>query len=388
MRILLYGYYNNSNLGDDIFKFVIENHLKSINIEFITVNPDLLRKYTNDPNFNIDLILIGGGEIVNEFFLLPLFDTIKKYDLYKIPIYGVSIGGDNIKYIDFFDKCIFRNKLSIIDDKNYYFDNDIVFGLNKYYNIGDTKVIPNTIGYYLINNMSDDTFNNIKEFTNKIKDKYTINFILFDRLKDTIIVDKLILECDLLNYNIINNDNNLELIKEINKNEKHLCLRFHAHVLCYIYKLQFISFPLTNKTVNFNKLYQIESSLDVDEMLYYLDNQKINFSDITFDYNNFDSLLNTIEITCDKKKSIWFIYSEIYNNFLLIFNNTQSIKDINEKINYLVDQIELNILTNINTDYRYGLMAKILNLITIHKCISMELRSDFIRILTDITLDN
>ena len=98
----------------------------------------------------VDIIFLGGGEIINDYFIIPIFKYIKYHNLNYVSICGASIGYNNklsLEYIKFIDKCIFRNKLDIIDNNNYYYDNDIVFSLKNYINLDDykTEIIKNTI---------------------------------------------------------------------------------------------------------------------------------------------------------------------------------------------------------------------------------------------------
>ena len=386
MKILLYGYYNKHNFGDDLFEFILKKYLDSKNILYIVSNSSNLNEiYTT--NLNIDMIIFGGGEIINDYFMIPIFKYIKYNNLYNIPIYGISIGYDNEFndiYITFFDKCIFRNNLNIIDNKKYFFDNDLIFGLKRYYNPNIKTPSKNTIGFYLIDKIKDELLILLKDFTNKIKNKYTINFIVFDKTTDINIINDIITSCNIINYNIIIKNNTIEIIEEILKNDKHLCIRFHAHVICYLYKLQFISYPITSKVINFNKTYNIPNSLILDDLLNLLNNQNIIFKDIDFNFSILDSFFNTEIITSDKSTSIWNIYCHIYDNFLIILKNKNIILDINEKINYISDQIELNILLNINTVYKYGINEKLKNLLNSNQIENHNLQSQFIKIMTNL----
>jgi hypothetical protein len=394
--ILLYGYYKYNNFGDELFKYIFETYFKSKNIKYITKNPDDLELNYKTIEI-VDCILLGGGEIINDYFMIPLFTYINYNKLSYIPIYGVSIGyniNDHIHYLDFFDKCIFRNTINMIDNKDYYYSCDIVFSLPNIINnieLNNITIVPYTIGYYLINNIDENKYKIIIEFTNKIKYKYKIRFILFHIDHDIIIVNKIIKDCKLYNYEIISTTDKIKIIQEINKNKKHLCLRYHSHILCYSYKLPFISFPLTSKTEEFDKYYNIKYSFDVNDMILALDNSSIVFQNINFSYDILDSLIikNNKENIINKQLTLWSLLTEIYFNFINILK-IKFIKDenIDEYVNYISDQIELNILNNINTIYRYGIMEKIKNLLIEYKnleCLCYhDIRSKFIKIISDI----
>ena len=68
-----------------------------------------------------------------------------------------------------------------------------------------------------------------------LNNKYIIRFIIFEENKDILIINRLIKDGNLNNYEIIQRNNPLEIIDEITKNERHLCLRYHAHIICYLY---------------------------------------------------------------------------------------------------------------------------------------------------------
>lgn len=420
MKILLYGYYNQNNFGDDLFKFIFKKYFEEKNINLVIYNPNQLDNYQHknnklfktgsfsldkdekllkhlvlDQNNNdlVDVIFLGGGQIINEYFMIPLFNYIKINNLNTIPIYGASIGYNNdqsLNYIKFIDKCIFRNQLNIIDNKNYFFDNDIVFGIDRFisYDKYDIKILPNTIGYYLIDEITDTNYDILKNFTNKIKLMYKIRFIIFHKNKDIVIINKLIADCNLTSYEIISKDC-IDTILEILSTEYHLCLRFHSHIICYKYKCKFISFPLTDKTLEFNKLYNIKYSFDVDEMVNLLTNHSIIFQDITFNFNTLDSFFINISKIDNNYTllSIWNVYNEIYNNFINIIKNKDLLNqdDINNYINYIADQIELNIVTYINSSYRYGIKDQLKTLFNKYNNKNTFLQNEFFKLMHNIS---
>jgi hypothetical protein len=393
MLILLYGYYGYNNLGDDLFEYIYKKYFESKNLNYIIMNPSNLNiNYENVSKVNI--IFLGGGEIINDYFIIPIFKYIKYHNLYFVSIYGASIGYNNnlsSEYIKFIDKCIFRNKLDIIDNNNYYYDNDIVFSLKNYINLDDykTEIIKNTIGYYLIDKMSDDKYEILKKFTIYIIKNYKIRFIIFHEEYDLLIINKLIEDCNLKedNYEIVIRKNNLDILKEIYKNSKHLCLRYHSHIICYLFKVQFISLPLSDKTLFFDKYYDIKYSFNLEEIIKLLYRQNIKFIELKFNMENIDnffSIDNSKQNIKNKLLTIWGVYNEIYDNFIKILKNKNNIIDIDLYINYISNQIELNVLNNINTNYRYGIKIKLKDLINRYEKDNIILQSEFIKIMTNI----
>lgn len=383
MKIILYGYYNKNNFGDDLFLFIFEKYFINKNIEYIIVNPNILNVTYNTINEQIDAIFIGGGEIINHYFLIPLFRYIKYHKNYNIPIYGASIGCEpniDIKYINFFDKCIFRNKLNFID---YNISNDIVFSLPLYININNINIKPNTFGFYLISTYKDDEYKILKNITQNILLNYQIRFIVFDNNMDIQIINTLIKDCNITNYEIIISDSYKELLFNILNNEKHLCLRYHAHVICYLYKLQFISVPFTSKTIEFNKLYNITYSYEISNIINLINNQNILFKDIIFDYDILDTFFTNTHISKNKANNIWAVLSEIYDNFIIILNNKSKLLDSQQSyyIEYITYQIELALLKNINTNYKSGIYTKLEIIFNKYNYDTYELQTEFIMIL-------
>lgn len=401
MTILLYGYYNQGNFGDELFDLFFSTYFEKQLKPYIKLNPsELGQKYKQMEKVNS--IFLGGGEIINDYFMTPLFQYIIYHKLYTVPIYGASIGYSNtlpIKYLNFFDKCIFRNNLQIINNQNYFFDNDIIFGLNHIINIkelADSILIePNTIGFYMIDKIAVADKMNIIEFIQQIKPLYKIRFVVFDKKFDPEIINQIIIDTKLLStqYEIIIPTDTIDTIKWILRSEKHFCMRFHAHIICYMFKRQFISYPLTHKTIEFNITHNIKFNKNPKELIELLNkSDNIIFDELIFNINYLDQIIdktNTNTQIIDKRNTLWFIITEIYIGFIdfvnLIITNSINSNMINSIINNIADQIELNILDNIDTSYRFGIIEKINNIIIKKKNDkTYNTKSNFIKIITDL----
>lgn len=89
-NIKIVGYYDHFNLGDEQYKIAFKNffdfYFKGTlpNIEFIDC--DKLNKYTFEPS---DIIVIGGGDILNDYFLDKL---ISKFNNSLNKIIAISVG--------------------------------------------------------------------------------------------------------------------------------------------------------------------------------------------------------------------------------------------------------------------------------------------------------
>ena len=401
MTILLYGYYNQGNFGDELFDLFFSTYFEKKVLPYIKLNPSELGQ-TYKQIEKVNLIFFGGGEIINDYFMIPLFQYILFHKLYNVPIYGASIGYSvdlPIKYLNFFDKCIFRNNLQIINNQNYFFDNDIIFGLNHIIDIkelADSIIIDSKIiGFYMIDKIAVADKMNIIEFIQKIKLLYKIRFVVFDKKFDPEIINQIIIETNLSStqYEIIIPTDLIDTIKWILRSEKHFCMRFHAHIICYMFKRQFISYPLTHKTIEFNITHNIKFNKNPNELIELLNkSDNIIFEELIFNIKYLDQIMDTTNMTntqiIDKRTTLWFIITEIYIGFIdfvnLIITNSINSNMINSIINNITDQIELNILGNIDTSYRFGIIEKINDIIIKINDKTYNTKTNFIKIITDL----
>jgi len=89
MKVLILGYYDRHNVGDDMFKFIFRKYFDDH-----WPNYDLIIKNTDDLNMipeDVDLIICGGGDLINDYFLKKINRLIEPIK-HKIPIYGIGIG--------------------------------------------------------------------------------------------------------------------------------------------------------------------------------------------------------------------------------------------------------------------------------------------------------
>jgi len=104
-RILIIGYYFHNNTGDDqyidVFKYILKSNLSSFRIKFIDC--DKLQDTTVKKN---DIIIIGGGDVLNHYFLDKINAVFKEK---SNKIIAVSVG------IPYLDILVNTRKLDIID---------------------------------------------------------------------------------------------------------------------------------------------------------------------------------------------------------------------------------------------------------------------------------
>ena len=150
LNILIFGYYFRDNFGDNLFKYVFENYIFNSPVEnFPKYN--LIFKNIEDLDTDtkiystIDKVIIGGGDIINNFFLND--NNINSFRSYfgsenslSVPIYFVSVGltyPGMISVMDIGDVFFMRNNTDYNLAKNRYTSNycssipDIGFNLLK-----------------------------------------------------------------------------------------------------------------------------------------------------------------------------------------------------------------------------------------------------------------
>ncbi len=107
--VYIIGYYDHGNFGDEQYKLTINSLISDINIKFNLFNQvsfldcDSIKNKTFQKN---DIIILGGGDILNEYFL----DTvINKFYKKENKIIALSVG------LPYTSTLIYTNKLNIID---------------------------------------------------------------------------------------------------------------------------------------------------------------------------------------------------------------------------------------------------------------------------------
>ena len=260
MKVLVIGYYNRNNWGDDLFEYIFKKELLNSDDDITIINIDDLELLGGKI---FDKIIVGGGDIVNNYFLNP--DNIKLIDFVKmsgIPIDFVGIGipyTECLPLMDVGDKFYLRNKTDYNLTKNRYnIDNtflipDLGFGLKVNYTNNVTKVkqigvcIPFNYGVH------EDFNNDLVTIINNLAETYKVHLIPFDTntygdsdltyiknlnglSNDIVIVDKTLGIQEMVNY-----FKDLDFI---------VASRFHSIITSILCEKPFISLYTTRKIDN------------------------------------------------------------------------------------------------------------------------------------------
>jgi polysaccharide pyruvyl transferase WcaK-like protein len=386
INILITGYYKKQNTGDDLFEYIAKKLFVSKKKEEIKYKIKSIDEVKNDIHYissNFDKIVLFGGETLNDYFLEPLAKIKELNQNIKLYALGVGLGAD-IEYIKqyliMFQYIIVRHKEDYNLIKNR-FDNlipceyiqDIVFmyDVNGY----KTKLLNNnnasrSIGLFLsqpklkktpnLNNYIDIIIYYVENnYTVKLFSMcYSENINESDMIANKILMDEIPKKYR-HRVKIVSNKSFENSIKTINFA---ICERFHAHILCIINNIPFISLGNTLK---------VKKLLEDLELSDLLKPDNLNISDIEF--INKKKLLNIYNNTC---KNVINFYSKLNNTDLddLIIYPKNKIKYYfnNDKINEIINtiakptyKITNNILMNIfgttSLDYKWGLEDKIKN---------------------------
>ena len=136
--IVILGYYDKSNLGDQtytkVFPLLLEN--SDITDEIIFVNPEEIDHIPSKAK----IVICGGGDIINDYFNNKFEKVLKGY---RGPIYAVSIGITypatiNDKYLGRFSQIYVRHRdyhkelAKICGTEHVFHIPDIAFLLEPY----------------------------------------------------------------------------------------------------------------------------------------------------------------------------------------------------------------------------------------------------------------
>ena len=408
MHIVVTGYYKKENLGDDLFesygtilfnKFKQKYNKQIMSVKILPINDICLPQNI----INCDRVILFGGEVLNDYFLDKLLELRKlKYD---VKFVAIGVGCDQnsdtlINKINIFEYISFRtktdyNKLSKYVHSEYI--PDIVFNHSKKHSL---TIRHNNVGFFL-----SQTVLHSLDYTQKSKYildivnliRYLLNnnykVVLFPMCTNTVESE---------NDNIINQTvyshlsdtekkrttvyiSNKKVLTKINTLKLAVCFRYHAHILCIVNKIPFISISHTPKVSNLlleNNIFELYSTPTnyIDKIKYVFVNHNLlckKFKDIynvnhklTKKYDNFDMYKT------NKQENTFYIdkiaFNLIYNYICQKFDKYKIVDD-----NYFNTQIITHFLMGtLKNEYTYGLNEKI------HKGIK-QLKNDIFWLIND-----
>jgi len=319
-KILVLGYYDRGNLGDETYKQVIKKYLPHHQIDFTCVDDISIL----DDLSIYDCIIVGGGDIVNDYFFNKIIPILNRYDG---PKFAVSIGIPfpsliTTKYFEIFDHVFVRNyedirdiqkivgsyKAHFMPDLAFLLDcptheikneiikqdaNNDMFARRASSSIGK-QIVPQhpgkKCGIYLVQNLIrfPSIVRDISRLVNSILNNYHVIFYLFNTSNsgsenDTGISKEIIKNVKKIQKKKISRgihtsrrytmtvDTTIyhpnDMLHQMIDLDFAVCMRYHAHIYCMLANVPFMSISSTRKTRSLMKYadlvqYQYEIPLD------------------------------------------------------------------------------------------------------------------------------
>ena len=124
LSIIVIGYYFRNNFGDDLFQYVFQNYIfKEEQLTF--VNFDDIKSISH---WNYDMIVIGGGDVINDYFFNSTNWNILKQQSAPIIFYSIGATYQEFVYpLDIGDQFFFRNLADYDKFKSMYSSNYVEF---------------------------------------------------------------------------------------------------------------------------------------------------------------------------------------------------------------------------------------------------------------------
>ena len=281
-RIVVLGFYDRSNLGDDAYVNAFTKLFPDATLTFFSM--DDVAEVPNDT----DVVICGGGDIINDYFMCKAQQILKDF---KGLVYAVSIGIPYLtgsKYLHLFDHVFTRSIIDYetavkeIGSRNVTRIDDATFVLSSPYNadfmpqssvlrVGVALAQPvfhnnpqrqhmiqsiatALIDFYKSQNHSVEyhilAFNH--NTNNPQECDYLVNQTLYQYLQESSI--PALMQHDIRDVSMIDYINiNIDLM---------FCMRYHSVVFSYLAKTRFLAMYTTPKVNNFLQTYFAESASD------------------------------------------------------------------------------------------------------------------------------
>lgn len=256
-QLLVLGFYDKGNLGDDMFQETIPLLVPDFKTTFILPDRFLSNKW--DIN-KWDAVICGGGDILNEYFFSNIAKILKNF---KGPVYAVGMG---IPYPSMFRS----NYLSLLDHVFLRETKDLSelssrIGSQWAHALPDLgflkKVTPqeknNRIGIFLAEPILKNNlvFEELVKFCQWLitqgEELEAIRFNTSSTVEDDIIIQKALVEKVpqiINNLEIYNTD---QMLMKMASFKMGICVRFHSNIFATIAGLPFVSISLTRKVALF-----------------------------------------------------------------------------------------------------------------------------------------
>ena len=254
--ILVLGFYNRANLGDEMFKETIPLLLPDCHCDFISTDD------FRDPLDKYDGVICGGGDIFNHYFMTKIEKILSGY---TGPVYLLGVGVPYLSmldcsYLSLFDHIFLRETTDLpaltrrIGGRYAHALPDLGFLKRPLPWIPRGK----RIGVFLAQPITSDpnwSIEPILTLLEEVGQQGELHFIRFNtsgNLKedDRFLHERVVTALSQRGISAFNDTNVYttdQLLKRISEFEFAVCGRFHAHIYCTIAGCPFISVGVTRK---------------------------------------------------------------------------------------------------------------------------------------------
>ena len=318
INITVLGFYNRDNLGDESYRYAFKKifgTLPNIRMQFICTD-DICTVPSKT-----DILICGGGDIINPYFMNKIHSIIKDY---TGPLYAISVGipyADDAHYLHTFDHVVVRSKtdyevaVTEIGDRNVTYSPDLCLALDFFpgpYKDDSNQI---NIGIFLaqpVFHAHPELYYEFCEFITIMLENHAnieLHFFSFN----TFIQNES--ECDILTYqNILTRlppkfsirinmhsyvKNYMDMISLMQKMSINICMRYHSIIFSLLVNVRFVPIFKSRKIRSLLKdINYDEYNIDLD-----LDDNKINLCYKIYTKVR-DCFVNHDNITCPKLNNI------------------------------------------------------------------------------------
>ncbi len=356
--ITILGYYNKSNLGDEAYKLSFPILIKNSNLDmkFEFKNPEEMT--VSD---DTELIICGGGDIVNDYFNNKLKKIFKRI---RCPIYAVSIGVTypstiTGEYLGHFDKIYMRHATHASDVAAYsdvYVIPDLAFILPK-----QIPIVPErrTIGVFVATGMEKYA----RALTTALKKlPYDIVFYAFntsDEEHESDIVHARKHYSEFKQGAVIKSP--IEMMKVIGGLHLAICMRYHSHIFSMIQCVPFVSIAETPKVNFLVEDFENNVATSPDEIE----------TAIEWSLLHRDELIDAITVVSnDNREILESLRLELPNTTDKIISDAQQLLADGTTPEVISAHVLRGVTGTITNKYTYGMVENIRNGKSLHDMIS------------------
>ncbi len=379
-NVLVLGYYDRANLGDEAYKLSFRKYFPNCSFTFVCVD-DACNISTSKYN----VLMVGGGDIINDYFNKKIKNIVENFVGIKL---AVSIGIPfpcliTEQYFKQYDHVFTRNYedlrrlQELMGCEKAHFLPDLAFVLDR----PKRTVAPQekkSCGVFLVNNMLryPKIVKHIAKLVGQISFDHNLIFYSFNtsqsKENDSEISD-VVAQHILSKYNrnaSITDQHHLsdvnEMLLSMGNLDFAVCMRFHAHIFSMLANVPFISISSTRKTRSLMKYADLIDCQYEIELDGYSNPCCSNFVEMFETYNfiknNYDNIKNKIDKFVEKCK--FLLDHEQISNII-----TQHDIDVNDNVNIFMDKysddydnasrlINNRILGYTDTELHWGIVEK------------------------------